>query len=103
MLFGLLVVLPITIVIWLLVKVVRPKTRISFERLHEGIGIAILMTIVLCFIGAIIGTAAYGIFWQHPWTLLILVAFWIVAGLASLIGHLTTKARQRQRQGQSST
>lgn len=103
MLFFLLVVTPITIIVWLLIKLVRPKSRISFDRLGDGIGIAICMTYAVGFILAIIGTVVYQLYRHYPWVLAILAAWWIVVGFASLIAHLTRKARQRQRQEQTLT
>ena len=47
MLFMLLVVTPITIVVWLLIKLFRPKSKISFENLAVGIGVSICMTWVI--------------------------------------------------------
>jgi Sec-independent protein secretion pathway component TatC len=102
MLFGLLFVLPIAVISWLLVKLVRPKSRISFENLHQNIYFAIVLVFVVGFIAAIIGTVAYQIFWYHPWVLAIIVVSWSGIGLVSLIGHLTQKVRQR-RQGQTAT
>jgi hypothetical protein len=102
MLFGLLFVLPIAVIAWLLVKLVRPKTRISFENVHQAIYCAIALAFGVGFILAIIGTAAYQIFWYHPWVLAILAVSWSGIGLVSLIGHLAQKARQR-RQGQTAT
>jgi hypothetical protein len=49
MLFCLLVVLPITIIIWVLLKLFRVKWRISFEELHVGVGVAILLFPVVLF------------------------------------------------------
>src|SRR5262245_56371414 len=92
MLFGLLVVLPIAVVSWLLVKLLRPKARISFEDVHQGIYFAIVGVFVVAFIGAIIGTAFIQIFWYHPWVLLILVPVYVVVGLATLIKSLDDKS-----------
>ena len=102
MLFGLLFVLPIAVIVWLLVKLVRPRSRISFENLHQGIYFVIVLVFVVGFILAIIGTVAYHIFWYHPWALAIIAVSWSGIGLVSLIGHLTQKVRQR-RQGQTAT
>jgi hypothetical protein len=102
MLFGLLFVLPIAVIVWLLVKLVRPRSRISFENLHQGIYFVIVLVFVVGFILAIIGTVAYHIFWYHPWALAIIAVSWSGIGLVSLIGHLTQRVRQR-RQGQTAT
>ena len=102
MLFGLLFVLPIAVISWLLVKLVRPKSRICFENLHQNIYFAIVLVFVVGFIAAIIGTVAYQIFWYHPWVLAIIVVSWSGIGLVSLVA-LLTKAWQRRRQGQTAT
>jgi hypothetical protein len=98
MLFFLLVVTPIAIIVWLLVKLFRPKSRITFDRLAEGIGVAICMIWV---VGLMLGGMAYAvfeIFWQYPWLLYIVIPGYIIAGLVCLIKYFTTKAQQREGQ-----
>jgi len=87
--------LPITVVAWIFVTLLRPKSRFDFERLHQGVYLVIVGLGVVAFIGAIVGAVVIQIGW-HPWVLLILVPLVIVV---SLIDYSTTKARRRQRQG----
>jgi len=84
--------------VWLLVKLFRLKSRITFEGLIEVVGIMIMMTWVVGFIGAIMGTLVIEIYRYCPWLPVILGGFWIVIGLVSLINYSTTKARERQGQ-----
>ena len=62
MLFGLLIVLPATIIVWLLLRLFRVRSRISFGRLHEAIGPIILGGWIgtLFVIGPIVGMIFWG-------------------------------------------
>jgi hypothetical protein len=85
MLFMLLVVTPITIVVWLLIKLFRPKSKISFDNLAVGIGAGICMIWVFgLFVGGMF-IAIYQIISQHLWLLYIIIPGYAIAGLVCLI------------------
>jgi hypothetical protein len=51
MLFGLLIVLPLTVVVWVVLRLFRVRVK-SFERLGELIGVVVLFTwLAILFIG----------------------------------------------------
>ena len=94
MLFMLLVVTPITIVVWLLIKLFRPKSKISFDNLAVGIGAGICMIWVFgLFVGGMF-IAIYQIISQHLWLLYIIIPGYAIAGLVCLV-----KVWQQRRQG----
>jgi len=80
MLFGLLIVLPITLVLWALLRLFRRKSKLNFEDLHDLVGIAIVGLVVAAFFGALVIAMVIQIA-RHPWVLLILVPLSITATL----------------------
>ena len=90
MLFGLLIVLPVTVIVWIILKIFYPRLTISFERLHDGVGLVIIGLWIAAFFVAIIAGVAIQI-GRHPWVLLILVPLSIVV---TLVDRSETRARR---------
>jgi hypothetical protein len=96
MLFWLIIVLPITIAVWVLVKLFRPKSKLDFEDLSVRVGLVIIGLWLAALFGAM--AIAVGIqISRHLWILLILVPISIVA---TLLDHSATRTRRRQRLGE---
>ena len=91
MLFGLLIVLPITIVAWIFLRIFRRKSKLGFEDLHLRVGVVILGLLLTAFFGAMATVIVLQI-GRHPWVLLILVPLSITA---TLLDRSRTKARQQ--------
>jgi hypothetical protein len=88
--FGLLIVLPITAIVWLIVRLLG--RRVAFETLHQGIYVSIIGAWLLALFALFAGSLLLQIWW-HLWVLLILVP---VSVAVSIIDARETRARLRQ-------
>jgi hypothetical protein len=91
MLFGLLIVLPITIVAWIFLRIFWRKSKLNFEDLHLSVGLVIIGLLLAAFFGAMAIAIVVQI-GRHPWVLLILVPLSIIV---ALLDRFQTKARQK--------
>jgi hypothetical protein len=89
MVFGLLIVLPITIVAWVFLKIIWRKSKLDFEDLHLHVSLVIVGLLLVAFFGAMAIAVVVQI-GRHPWLLLIPVPLSIVA---TLLDRSRTKAR----------